>query len=155
MTVSDEIKFSLLFPLLYSSTWNMVNELVRTFHTLHVFQKCSVYIHILETGKYFNYCQIYFQIRMPNPLPDDDDIETYFLFLVVHESAKTAQSASILMRRVMSNDLVGKSSGYYTLYASGIDVLDEGDVVYVGVQTRQRKFVNSADSCSYFRAFKI
>lgn len=133
----------------------MVNELVRTFHTLHVFQKCSVYIHILETGKYFNYSQIYFQIRMPNPLPDDDDIETYFLFLVVHESAKTAQSASILMRRVMSNGLVGKSSGYYTLYASGIHVLDEGDVVYVGVQTRQRKFVNSADSCSYFRAFKI
>lgn len=35
------IKFSFILPLLFSSTENMVNELVRTFHTRNVFPKCS------------------------------------------------------------------------------------------------------------------
>lgn len=59
------------------------------------------------------------------------------------------------MRSIQSNGLVGKKAGFYTLYTSGIHVLNEGDALYVAVQKEQRDFVNYGDTTSYFGAFKI
>ena len=113
------------------------------------------FINITETGNYFVYSQIYFQIpvnddRVNRKLSADD--QRYMIQFVVRESGATK---SILLRGVVSNAFQGNRSGFYTSFTGGVHRLQKGDALYVAVEKKLSILINTNDESTFFGTFKL
>jgi hypothetical protein len=113
------------------------------------------FINITESGNYFIYSQIYFQIpkedaKVNQKLSADD--QRYMIHFVVRESGATK---SILLRGVVSNGLQGKEAGFYTSFTSGVHRLQKGDSLYVAVEKKLSILINTNDESTFFGTFKL
>lgn len=112
-------------------------------------------INITETGNYFIYSQVYFQLpasgsNLKKVLSADD--LRYMIHFVFKKSGSTE---SLLLRAVNSNGLVGKHSGFFTSFTSGVHRLRKGDSLYVAVQKKLDSLINTNDDSTFFGAFKL
>lgn len=108
---------------------------------------------ITETGNYFVYAQLYFQVpfKYDGPKLDEFD-ESYSIFFVCRISGA---KKSLLMRSVKSNSFQGRKSGFYTSYTGSVHYLKKGDTIFVSILKKQRVFINTDESSSFFGAFKL
>ena len=112
-------------------------------------------INITETGNYFIYSQVYFQIpakdaKVNKKLTTED--QSYMIHFVFRQSGATK---SLLLRSVVSNGFVGVRPGFATSFTSGVHRLTKGDSLYVAVQKKQSAVINTNDDATFFGAFKL
>lgn len=113
------------------------------------------FINVTETGNYFIYSQVYFQIpakdaKLNKKLTPDD--QSYMIHFVFRQSGSTK---SILLRSVVSNGFQGKRSGFFTSFTSGVHRLKKGDSLYVAVQKKLSILINTNDDSTFFGVFKL
>ncbi|XP_028408239.1 complement C1q subcomponent subunit A-like [Dendronephthya gigantea] len=113
------------------------------------------FINVTETGNYFIYSQVYFQLpatgsNLKKKLTSDD--LRYMIHFVFKQSGSTQ---SLLLRAVNSNGFEGKHSGFFTSFTSGVHRLRKGDSLYVAVQKKLGNLINTNDDSTFFGAFKL
>ncbi len=113
------------------------------------------FINITETGNYFIYSQVYFQIpsndaKLNKKLSKED--QRYMIHFVFRKSGTTK---SILLRGVVSNGFQGMHAGFFTSFTSGVHRLKKGDSLYVAVQKKLSILINTNDDSTFFGAFKL
>ncbi|CAB4003016.1 complement C1q subcomponent subunit C-like isoform X2, partial [Paramuricea clavata] len=113
------------------------------------------FINVTETGNYFVYSQVYFQIPANDAVVNKkltSDDQSYMIHFVFRQSGSTK---SILLRSVVSNGFQGNRSGFFTSFTSGVHRLKKGDSLYVAVQKKLSSLINTNDDSTFFGVFKL
>jgi len=99
---------------------------------------------IPQSGRYYVYSQLYFQVE------DDRPHMIHF----VHLNRNGTQQA--IMRSVSSRCRAKKAKTFlYSSYQGGVFELENGDHIFVGVSEGNTKSISTAESASFFGAFLV
>lgn len=112
-------------------------------------------INITESGNYFIYSQVYFQMPFGDPKTDaklSADEQRYMSHFVLRESKG---EIAVLLKGVKTNAYQGKKASFFTSFVSGVFRCKVGDSLFVGVDKKLSAVVNTNMDSTFFGAFKL